>query len=64
MPKQNQEPGQARQAPGPGRSTSDRAFDELRREIAQRNEMAHREARKLRAAREREQLLRSRKRDS
>jgi hypothetical protein len=64
MPNQNQEPGQTRQAPGPGRSTSDQAFDELRREIAKRNEVAHREARKLRAAREREQLLRNRNRNS
>jgi hypothetical protein len=64
MPKQTQKPGQVRQAPGPGRSTSDQAFNDLRREIAQRNEVAHQEARKLRAAREREQLLRRRERDS
>jgi hypothetical protein len=64
MPKQNQKPGQTRQAPGPGRSTSDQAFNELRREIAQRNDVAHQEARKLRTAREREQLLRLRERDS
>ena len=31
MPKQNQEPG-------PGRSTAAAAFDDLRQEIAQRNE--------------------------
>ena len=31
--------------PGPGRSTSQAAFDDLREEIAQRNERAHREAR-------------------
>jgi hypothetical protein len=61
MPKQNQKPVQA---PGPGRSTSDQAFNELRMEIAQRNEVAHQEARKLRTAREREQLLRLRERDS
>ena len=64
MQKQTQKPGRARQGPGPGRSTSDQAFDELRREIAQRNEVAHQEARKLQAAREREQLLRRRERDS
>jgi hypothetical protein len=64
MPKQSQKPSQARQEPGPGRSTSDQAFNELRREIAQRNELAHQEARKLRAVRDREQLLRRRERDA
>ena len=64
MPKQTEKPTQARQAPGPGRSTSDQAFNDLRREIAQRNEVAHQEARKLRTAREREQLRRRRERDS
>ena len=62
MPKQNQKPPPERLAPGPGRSTAKAAFDDLRREIAQRNERAHHEARKLRAAREREQLLRQRQR--
>ena len=56
MPKQIQEPG-------PGRSTADAAFDELRKEIAQRNEQAHQKARKLRAEREREQALARRQRD-
>jgi hypothetical protein len=50
MPKQTQ-------APGPGRSTSATAFDDLRKEIAQRNEEASQKARKLRAARDREQLV-------
>jgi hypothetical protein len=50
MPKQTQEPG-------PGRSTSAAAFDDLRKEIAQRNEQASQKARKLRAARDREQVL-------
>ena len=63
MPKQNQKPAPVRQAPGPGRSTSNAAFDDLRRDIAQRNERTHREARELRAAREREQLLRRHERD-
>ena len=63
MPKDNQKPDPARQEPGPGRSTSDAAFNQLRKEIAQRNEQAHQEARKRRAAREREQLLRRRERD-
>lgn len=64
MAKQTQKPAQARQEPGPGRSTSDQAFNELRREIAQRNEAAHQEARKLRTVRDREQQLRRRERDS
>jgi hypothetical protein len=57
MPKQNQTPSGARQEPGPGLSTADAAFDVLRKDIAQRNEQAHQKARKLRSAREREQLL-------
>lgn len=56
MPKQNHEPG-------PGRSTAAAAFDEVRKEIAQRNEEAHKKARKLRTAREREQIRARRQRD-
>jgi len=56
MPKQIQEPG-------PGRSTAAAAFDELRKETAQHNEQAHQKARKLRAEREREQVLARRRRD-
>ncbi len=63
MPKQNQKPDQARQEPGPGKSTADAAFNDLRKEIAQRNERTHQEARKVRASREREQLIRRRQRD-
>jgi hypothetical protein len=51
------------QEPGPGRSTSDRAFNELIKEVAARNEQTHKEARKLRAEREREAVLRRRQRD-
>jgi hypothetical protein len=58
MSKQKQKPGPAHQEPGPGRSTSEAAFNEIRRDVAQRNERTQREAHKLRAAREREQLLR------
>lgn len=50
--------------PGPGRSTSQAAFDDLRKEIAQRNERAHREARKQRTAREQQQALRRRQQDA
>ncbi|MFL5863318.1 MAG: hypothetical protein ACJ780_21515 [Solirubrobacteraceae bacterium] len=56
MPKQSQEPR-------PGQSTADAAFDELRREIAKRNELAHQKARKLRDARDREQILARRQQD-
>jgi hypothetical protein len=49
--------------PGPGRSTSDAAFTELKKEIAQRNEHAQKEARKLRAAREQEKVRRCRQED-
>jgi hypothetical protein len=49
--------------PGPGRSTSTAAFNDLRKEIALRNEQAHKEARRLRTAREHEQVLRRRRQD-
>ena len=64
MPKQIPKPDPAREEPGPGRSTSEAAFNDRRRQIALRNEQASREARKRRAAREQEQLLRRRERDS
>jgi hypothetical protein len=63
MPKQNPKPGPVRQEPGPGRSTSDLAFDDLRKEIAQRNERAHQEARKIRAASDRQEAIKRRERD-
>jgi hypothetical protein len=34
--------------PGPGKSTADRAFAELTRQVAERNERAHKAARELR----------------
>jgi hypothetical protein len=49
--------------PGPGRSTADAAFTELKKEIAQRNEHVQKEARKLRTAREQEKALRRRRQD-
>jgi hypothetical protein len=63
MSKKNQRPPATRQEPGPGLSTADTAFDELRKEIARRNEQAHQAARKLRAAGERDRILRRRERD-
>ncbi|HEY5318567.1 MAG TPA: hypothetical protein VIJ20_11330 [Solirubrobacteraceae bacterium] len=56
MPNQPQEPG-------PGRSTSTAAFNEITKEIAQKNERAHKEARKLRAIRDEEQARMKRKHD-
>ena len=56
MPKQTQDPG-------PGRSTSDAAFSARKKEVAQRNEQAQKEARKLRSQREQEQVRRRRKED-
>jgi uncharacterized protein (DUF3084 family) len=49
--------------PGPGRSTSDAAFNDLKREIAARNERMQKEARKLRTVREQEQARERRQRD-
>jgi hypothetical protein len=49
--------------PGPGRSTSDAALIARKKEIAERNEQAQKEARKLRAAREQEQVRRRREED-
>ncbi len=63
MPKQNQKPDRARDEPGPGKSTSEAAFNDVRRQIAQRNEQASQEARKRRAAREQQLLLQHRQRD-
>lgn len=54
---------QVPQDPGPGRATADASFKELCREVAQRNEEAHKQARKLRAVRDREQMLQRRRQD-
>lgn len=51
------------QQPGPGRSTSDRAFSELTKDIARRNEDAHKEARKLRTEKDRKHAVRRREQD-
>jgi hypothetical protein len=50
MAKQPSDPQQG------GRSESETTFSDLKKEIAERNEQAHKQARELRAAREREQL--------
>jgi hypothetical protein len=63
MPRQKEESGPRSQEPGPGRSTSEAAFNDLRKEIAQSNERTHQQARKVRAARERAQVLKRRELD-
>ena len=50
-------------SPGPGRSTADAAFDEVKKEIERRNEQAQKAARKARTAREQKQLALRRERD-
>ena len=49
--------------PGHGRATADEAFSEVKKQVARRNEEAHKAGRKARAAREKEQLERRRKWD-
>ena len=44
------------QSPGPGRLTAEAALDEVKREVARRNEEAYKQARKRRAVRERQRL--------
>jgi hypothetical protein len=39
-----------------GRSTSETTFSDLKKEIAERNEQAHKQARELRATREQKEL--------
>jgi hypothetical protein len=47
--------------PGPGRSTADAAVAELKKQIAERNEAAHKEWRKRRTQREKAKLAELRK---
>ena len=49
--------------PGPGRSTADDAFNEVTREVARRNEAAHKAAQKLRAEKEKRRRAERRKWD-
>ena len=51
------------QQPGPGRSTSDAAFNAIVKDVAQRNEQAHKVALKLRRERDRQQVLLRREQD-
>jgi hypothetical protein len=50
-------------SPGPGRSTADKALSEVKKGVARRNEDAYKAARKVRAAREKDQLERRRQLD-
>jgi len=52
------------QEPGPGRPTPTASFDALRKEIAKRNEEAQQKARKVRSAREHEQVVMRRRWDA
>lgn len=49
--------------PGPGKSTSKAAFDELTKGIAERNEQAHKAAKKLREKKDGKVLAEKRRRD-
>jgi hypothetical protein len=49
--------------PGPGRSTSEAALNDLKKQIAQRNDEAQKAARKIRTAREQEKVAQRRRRD-
>ena len=51
------------QPPGPGRSTSKAAFDQLTKKIAERNELAHKAAKKLREKKDSQTLAAKRRRD-
>ena len=53
----------APQTPGPGRSTSKAAFEALTKQIAERNEQAHKAAKKLRDLKDGEKMAEKRKRD-
>lgn len=50
-------------SPGPGRSTSEAALNEVKREVARRNEAAQKEARKRRTEREQRKLAQRREWD-
>jgi hypothetical protein len=50
-------------SPGPGRSTSETALNEVKQEVARRNAEAQKAGRKLRAAREKRLLAQRRKWD-
>jgi hypothetical protein len=50
-----------RNSPGPGKSTSEAAFIEVKKEIARRNEEAQKAGRKRRAARDKEDMANKRK---
>jgi hypothetical protein len=49
--------------PGPGRSTSQAALNEVKKKIAERNAQAHQAAKKLREPREREKVDKRRRAD-
>lgn len=56
-------PDPAKNHPGPGRSTQNDAFAQVAKEIAQRNEKAHKAAREIRAEREQAETVKKRQRE-
>lgn len=56
-------PSEKNHNPGPGKSTSKAAFDELTKGIAARNEQAHKAAKKLREKKDSKTLAEKRRRD-
>jgi hypothetical protein len=57
MPNQKPKPAPVLQQPGPGRATSEIAFNELRKDVARRNEEAHLASVKRRAESERKKII-------
>jgi hypothetical protein len=53
----------AAQTPASAKPTGEAAFNKLKKEIAERNESAHKEARKLRDVRDRQKAAERRARD-
>jgi hypothetical protein len=49
--------------PGHGRMTAESAFNDVRKQVAARNEEAHKAARKIRVKREDRELIERRERD-
>ncbi len=49
--------------PAPGRSTAEAAFNEVKREVARRNEEAHKAAQKKRVERDKKRIAERRKWD-
>lgn len=55
--------GPTEHRPGPGRSTQKEAFEDVAKAVAERNEAAHKDARKVRDAREQAEVEKKRRLD-